>query len=276
MKNTVYMLAPVNGVQMNSFIITTADGKVIVIDGGFRCDAEKLISRLKEITGNNTPHIDAWFLSHAHCDHIDAFMEIIEKHPDELSFDRVYYNFPSVKYFEAYENHEAHTVAEFYALLPRFADKACIVSQYDSYVIGEAKIELLYSPDPDFTHNAVNNSSIVFRLTLGKKTVIFLGDLGVEGGRKLLRLHGERLKSDYCQMAHHGQNGVGRGFYEAAAPKACLWSTPDWLWNNDAGGGYNTHSWKTVEVRGWMEELGVRHHFVNKDGTQVIILPYGF
>ena len=272
MKNTVYMLAPVNGVQMNSFIITTADGKVIVIDGGFRCDAEKLISRLKEITGNNTPHIDAWFLSHAHCDHIDAFMEIIEKHPDELSFDRVYYNFPSVKYFEAYEPHEAHTVDEFYKLLPRFAEKACIVSQYDVYDIGDAGFEILYSPDPDFTHNAINNSSVVFKMTLGGKTVMFLGDLGVEGGRKLLRLHGERLKSDYCQMAHHGQNGVERDVYEAIAPSGCFWCAPKWLWDNDAGLGYNTHVFQTVVVRGWMEELGVKENYVIKDGDQAVEL----
>ncbi len=272
MKNTIYMLAPVNGVQMNSFIITTADGKVIVIDGGFRCDAEKLISRLKEITGNNTPHIDAWFFSHAHCDHIDAFMEIIEKHPDELSFDRVYYNFPSVKYFEAYENHEAHTVAEFYALLPEFADKVCIVSQYDVYDIGDARFEILYSPDPDFTHNAINNSSIVFKMTLGGKTVMFLGDLGIEGGNKLLRLHGERLKSDYCQMAHHGQNGVTKEVYEAIAPTGCFWCAPKWLWDNDAGLGFNTHVFQTVTVRGWMDELGVKEHYVIKDGDQTVEL----
>ena len=62
----------------------------------------------------------------------------------------------------------------------------------------------------------------------------------------------------------------------AAAPKGCFWATPVWLWNNDAGKGYNTHSWKTVEVRGWMEELGVKTHFINKDGTCVVTLPYRF
>ena len=35
MKNTIHMLDAVTGTQMNSFIITTEGGKVIVIDGGF-------------------------------------------------------------------------------------------------------------------------------------------------------------------------------------------------------------------------------------------------
>ena len=272
MKNTIYMLNTVSGTQMNSFIITTGDGKVIVIDGGLRYDAENLITHLKDITGADVPHIDAWFMSHAHLDHIDAFMEITEKYPESLSFDRVYYNFPSVKYFEAFEPNDAHTVAEFYALLPRFADKACVVSQYDKYRIGDAEFEILYSPDPDFTHNAINNSSIVFRMSLGGKTVIFLGDLGIEGGNKLLRLHGEKLKSDYCQMAHHGQNGVTREVYEAIAPTGCFWCTPKWLWDNDAGKGYNTHVFQTVIVRGWMEEIGVKENYVIKDGDQAVEL----
>lgn len=43
MKNTVYMLDSISGDQMNSFIITTSDGHVIVIDGGYAVDADNLI-----------------------------------------------------------------------------------------------------------------------------------------------------------------------------------------------------------------------------------------
>ena len=109
-------------------------------------------------------------------------------------------------------------------------------------------------------------------MTLGGKTVLFLGDLGIEGGEKLLAMHGDALKSDYVQMAHHGQNGVTRPVYEAAAPSACLWCAPDWLWDNNAGKGYNTHTWQTVIVRGWMEEMGVKTHYVIKDGDHEIEL----
>ena len=70
----------------------------------------------------------------------------------------------------------------------------------------------------------------------------------------------------------YGQNGVERDFYEAVAPTGCFWCTPRWLWENDAGKGYNTHGWKTIIVRGWMEELGVRENYVMMNGVQELDL----
>ena len=116
----------------------------------------------------------------------------------------------------------------------------------------------------------------MFRLTLGGQTVLFLGDLGIEAGEKLLSLYGDELKSDFVQMAHHGQNGVDKSVYQAVAPKGCLWCAPLWLWENDAGKGYDTHTFQTVIVRGWMSELRVKRHFVNKDGDHIIPLPFDF
>ena len=100
---------------------------------------------------------------------------------------------------------------------------------------------------------------------------MFTGDCGVEAGLKILERYGDSgiLKCDICQMAHHGQEGCSREFYEAVSPTECLWCTPDWLWNNDRGNGFNTHFYKTVEVRGWMEEIGVKKNYVTMNGTQV-------
>ena len=106
---------------------------------------------------------------------------------------------------------------------------------------------------------------------------LFLSDLGVEAGEKLLASYGpEGVRATICQMAHHGQAGVAKTLYAAIAPKICLWCTPLWLWDNDAGQGYNTHTWQTVIVRGWMEELGAQRHIVAKDGTQSLTLPAVF
>ena len=272
MKNTIYMLASESNRQMNSFIVTTGEGGVIVIDGGWADDADKLTRKLKEITGQDKPHVDAWFFTHAHDDHISAFNRIVAEDKGELTFDKVYYNFPSTQFFDNFEPTEAHALKKFYANLPKFADKICIVYQSDKYEVKGAKFEYLYTADPNYQFNCINNSTSVFRMTLGGNTVLFLGDLGVDAGKKLLSLHGNNLKSDYVQMAHHGQNGVDFDVYEAIAPSACLWCTPDWLWNNDAGLGYNTHCFKTIEVQGWMDKLGVKTHYVTKDGDQTIQL----
>ena len=274
-KTLLCQIANASTTQMMSYVIRTTDKKTIVIDGGTVRDADRLFDRLKSITGSEKPHIDGWFLTHAHSDHIDALMELLSR-GGLFTLDALYYHFPSVQFVEKNEPGEAHTLARFYALLPLVAAQANVVSSGDSYNIGAARFDVLYTADPAFTMNAVNNTSTVLRMTASGQTVLFLGDLGKEAGKKLLREHGSGLQSDFCQMAHHGQNGVDFPVYKAVRPRACLWCTPDWLWNNDAGKGYNTHIWKTIEVRKWMDRLNVNTHFVCKDGDHRIMLPYSF
>jgi beta-lactamase superfamily II metal-dependent hydrolase len=272
MSHTVTMLATTTGTQMNSFLIRTESGKTILMDGGFREDAPKLLEALRRQTGSDVPHIDAWFLSHVHGDHIRCLFEMMEHHREEFTLGKLYFNFPSLQFMERNEPGDAPDAETFYSLLPLFAKETCIVSQGDRYEIGEATFDVLYCPNPAFTQNAGNNSSVILRMTLGGKTFLFLGDAGVEEGDALLALYGDGLQSDYCQMAHHGQNGVEKRVYDAIRPKGCFWCTPLWLWENDIGKGYNTHVWKTVTVRGWMDELGVTEHYVMKDGDRTLTL----
>lgn len=268
--NTLYMLKNATHSQMQSFIIKEETGKLLVIDGGREGDALHLLEMLREISGQAVPHIDGWFFTHAHNDHMDAFFEIMKNHPHAVEFDGVYFNFPSQQYLGLEETDGPATYATFWSLSPAFCQKIHILSADDVYTFGNCRIEILQTVDDSVKNNNVNNSSVVFKMQLGKKSILFLGDAGEEAGERLLKTKKDRLKSDLCQMAHHGQNGVTKEVYAAVAPEACLWCAPDWLWNNDRGLGYNTHTYKTVIVRGWMEELGVQTHYVIKDGDQVI------
>ena len=90
MKNSIHMLASVDGGQMNSFIITTEGGHVMVIDGGENSDAANLIGHLRVLTGKEIPHIDAWILSHPHADHICAFLQTMETMPEAVTVGKVY------------------------------------------------------------------------------------------------------------------------------------------------------------------------------------------
>ncbi|MBO5463034.1 MAG: alpha-L-rhamnosidase N-terminal domain-containing protein [Clostridia bacterium] len=45
-----------------------------------------------------------------------------------------------------------------------------------------------------------------------------------------------------------------------------LWQTPSWVWDNRNG------NLQTLEVRAWMDELGVQKNYVAKDGSQLILL----
>lgn len=276
MKTTLYMLHEQSRSQMMSYILQTKEGNLIVIDGGVRRDAEHLQDMLMQL-GGPEPVVDLWLLTHPHEDHIDALLEIFSKQ-SPIRIKKIYDHFLSRKFYDNYAEFEVmskQSLKEYNQWKAKYPDMFYDFEQGQVLIVGSAKIRVLHVPDESITCNAYNNSSVVFCVDAEEQRILFTGDLGKEAGDRVVSmLPGEELRADFVQMAHHGQNGVNKSFYEAVTPAACLWNTPAWLWNNDAGEGYNTGPWGTIEVRGWMDELGVKKHFVSKDGDQVITLPY--
>lgn len=272
-ENCLYMLKNASRIQMQSFVIAERTGHLLVVDGGMEADAPYLLTRLREISGNAIPHVDAWIFTHAHLDHMDAFLQLFEQQPHAFTFDRILCCFPSEQYLslEQDPNGGARTLRRFNRHLGAFGSRVTTVSEGDIYHFGEATLEILRTVDCSIRENVVNNSSLVFKLYLGSRTMLFLGDLGQEGGARLLAAKPTQLKADFCQMAHHGQHGVDEDFYRAVAPQACFWCAPDWLWDNDSGKGYNSGPFATLATREWMRRLGVQTHYVIKDGDHAVV-----
>ena len=265
--NAIHMLRSVEDTIGDSFIITTKDGKVMVIDGGHKFETEYFIQYLKQVTGEKVPKVDAWFLSHPHFDHVEVFYEIAENRANRVSFDRVLLNFAPLGFYDPVSSEEgAEMVAAFDRISKAFPEKVRILHDGDRFNIGDALIRVLYTFDPAFDN--VNESSCIFRMDLGGKSVLFTGDAGVRAGGKVLANpeYKALVQCDICKMAHHGQDGVDKAFYEAVSPEICLWPTPTWVWNNTNG------NLQTLEVRAWMQEIGVRKHYVAWEGSQVIYL----
>lgn len=278
MSISLYQIHSATPIQMMSYVVKTQDGSLVVIDGGNKGDAESLLSFLYEVSGGKTPVVRTWFLTHNHIDHVDAFSRIMLEFPDKVIVERVVCKMIDHSFFLTCNDDGAYGRDD---LLRAFEilgyDKIVTPSVGDVFTLDNAEFEILYTTEDKFRHNYMNNSSMVFMMRAEGQRVLFLGDLGEEGGDRVLEMHpSEKLKCDLVQMAHHGQNGVKRSFYEAVEPKGCLWPTPKWLWDNDAGLGYNTHIFATVITRSWMDELGVKMHVKEYEGTQEIVLPYDF
>ena len=262
-RNAVHMLKSVTDTICDSFIITTDDGKVIVIDGGHKTETDYFIEYLKAATGEKKPHIDAWFLSHAHDDHCEVFLEVVENRSDELTFDRVYANFPEASFYDGYDEWAVTVITDYNRLMPAFKEKAAQLKEGDVFNIGSAKFTVFYTFNPEWKN--CNEGSTIMRMDLGGVSVIFTGDAGVNAGNYVVEKYAGSgvLDCNICKMAHHGQDGVDRNFYEAVSPDVCLWPTPSWVWDNRNG------NLKTLEVRGWIEELGVKTSYVAKDGSSM-------
>lgn len=273
----MYQLAQQSHTQMMSYLIVSRDGSIIVIDGGTRQDADYLFNLLKKVSGKGKPHISAWFLTHAHSDHINAFLELFRNKHYSFSVERIYHHFPTAEFIKENEPNSFHTIKDFLDLLPVFEEKITVVEKGDIITVDNISFEVLYTTDPLFTQNAVNNSSTVINMISEDVSVLFLGDLGFEGGEKLIKTNtSDKIKSDIVELAHHGQSGVGFEVYEAISPSLAMWCTPLWLWENNRGSeGPGTGPWKIDETRSWLDRLNVEEHIIAKDGTYKIILEKG-
>ena len=263
---TLWQLPSQTPNQMNSYVLRTVHGDVIAIDGGYTEDAEYLKGFLAAL-GNR---VTAWFITHQHSDHIDALTEILKK-PGDLQIDRIYSSLNPAEWVEAHDKAEVETTVQFNAALAAAGRGVTELELGQELAFDGVHFEVLGIKNPEITVNAINNSSVVMRVRDETRSVLFPADLGAEAGRKLLAgPYGNRLESDYVQMAHHGQNGVERAFYEAVAARRCIWPTPLWLWDNNSGKGKGSGRWQTLEVRAWMEAMGVERHYCLFNGLQEI------
>lgn len=268
----LYFLGNSTHCQMFGCVIKTSS-KTIVIDGGASGDGMQLSDLLNNIANS---HVDAWFFTHPHHDHMGAFLEICKNSP-EIEIDKILCDFPSLEMLEKHgmrTQREMDMWLEFDEIINlRFADSFVRVKKGDVYKYDDIKINVMRVFNPAITTNFVNNSSVVYRIDSPYKKVLILGDLGVDASDEVMQnCSAESLYADYTQLSHHGQGGASKEFYEYIKPQRCLWAAPEWLWNNDAGEGFDTGPWKTVITREWMSGLGVNEHIVEKDGTTIIDL----
>ncbi len=257
---SLWQLEPFFQETQMGYIIKTDDNNIIVIDGGGISAAPFLESYIKQFGGT----VDTWIITHGHLDHMGALIEILVS--KSLAIKRLVHAPPSLEWANKNEAVSKETYSRYLASIQNAEVFELIPEDGEDLVLGDGvRMEMISAGNPEIVQNAINNSSLVFKISSKSKSILFLGDMGRQGGQKILQSSlAERLRADYVQMAHHGQAGVEKEFYDAVQADYALWPTPDWLWENRADRkGYNTGSFETFKVREWMEDLGIRKNYVS-------------
>ena len=272
----LYQLAPEKNSLMQSYVIKTANGKLIVIDGGIDGEGKDrdpyMPTALRAILGLDDDEyfeVEAWFLSHAHKDHMYELSKMLRDYSTESNYkiNNIYFDFPefgSEEYPAANADMEISQIKEninkygavigatvkegstYYDDINGAAINTEAVAKGLSFEIDGVKIDVLQTWSREDGTSNLNDTSLVLRFHIEEQTVLFLNDLGSIGGRRLLKTYGDQLKSDIVQMAHHGQAGVNRDVYDAIDADVHLWPTPIWVWNNA------NHTYQIDDVRAWL------------------------
>lgn len=260
----LWMLGSTTGAQNLSIVIKSPNGKLIVIDGGWEADADKLSSLILQQGGK----VDAWLITHPHEDHVGALCAILNDSARKIKIDKIYCSLATPDWYRQVSPTGAGIADQLLSAFTKLPVGTVTnnIGRGTEINIDDVNIRVLNNRGV-YSYNGVNNSSLVYKIRVSGQSILILGDLAYDGGKDLIKTcTAAELKSDIVQMAHHGQQGVDQDAYALIAPTTCLWPTPAWLWNNDNGGGVGSGPWGTLTTRAWMDDLGVKDNRSLKDG----------
>lgn len=238
-----------SGSQLMFYTLQDHYGHLIIVDGGWPANAEMVRSVIKQKGG----HVNAWFLTHPHEDHIGAFCDIYEN-PKNIKIDKVY----AVKMASprlCMYNAPWDSVAAYERFRAMHIRQLNYVHRGDHLKVGKLKIEILSAYEKkidDISSDLLNDGSMVFKVYGKEESMLFCADAGKAVSDYLKEKYGSRLKSDYIQMGHHGNGGLKKDLYKIVNPDVAFFDAPNWLME-DSEGRYTT-PWN----RKIMESMGSR------------------
>jgi ribonuclease BN (tRNA processing enzyme) len=230
------------------YISKMSDGSFIVIDGGV--SAGYIYDSLVKLAGKTTDiRIAAWLLTHHHSDHAEGFLSTSSKYADRLIVEKVIHCQPRPDQLRPGEGSDYEAVKDRIVNgIKNFKGTNRSLEQIKAHpgmeiYIRDAKITVLATIDtiePKIISN-VNNASMVFRMEVGEKSIIFLGDSEpMQTKAMYAQLGAETFVCDSLQLAHHGYGNTNTGndqhlINEASGAKVvfCPVSTHD-LTSSDA------------------------------------------
>ncbi len=269
-ETVMYMLPQANtSTQIGaSMILKTADGKIMVIDGGYMGELDSITAAVKALTPEGkAPTIDAWVITHLHEDHADALLWYISRVEAKLDvgglvIKEIWGHIMSKEWYEK-ANLAAYTDRGEILRNPPAPMKYVQLEKDQKIQFGDAEIEVLYVAVDNIT-TIMNNTSVVLKVTADKKSMVLLADAETLAGTMLIRkCTPAQLKADAVQIGHHGTVNVGKDVYQAIGAEIYLWPVTHKWWYCDDGTGlgtinaqYGTFDAMTL-TRKWLLDLKV-------------------
>ncbi len=182
--------------QGDAILLEANDGTRLLVDGG--PDPDLLVRRLDERIPAWDRHIDLILLTHPHEDHAGGLAGLTPRY----RVDRL---------IETDMNSEGSGVLALRAAAIRQGMRRIRLTQGDAFTLGQARVEVLWPPldaipDRILTDGrAINGTSIVLAVSLGRQRILLTGDLEDDHDADLLAvIPDDGRRWDLLKVAHHG------------------------------------------------------------------------
>ena len=188
------MLSPDSASQMESFLITTKSGKLIMIDGGTENETE----HLKQVLKSRGGHVSAWLITHPHSDHVGALTKILNDPASGITIDAVYYNFADMQWYHANEEYRAQMVEDCMAALSKLSPSQNHpnIQKGDIITVDDVTIRVMNQPydEPALSLPDQCHQQFLRRLPRGdeRKADPLPGGYGYSGRKQLFKRVPER------------------------------------------------------------------------------------
>ena len=200
-----------------AYLIRTKENRFIVVDGGENQeDAMRLTKKMKELSGSDHPTVALWIVTHPHLDHFGALVHLSDpqENPDRPEIEQLCYQFPDEPVLPRTGQTYPWEDSQMRLLTERLGVPVLVPHTEDKLCIDGIKIRFLFTPEDclDLIKD-INELSLIFQVKGEHKSVMFTGDAYERTTRPTAFRFWDELKSDYCQLAHHGLNGGSAEFY---------------------------------------------------------------
>ena len=270
-----------------SLLYRLSDGSFVIVDGGHDTNssywATNLINAITEqakgYASGKDIRIAAWFVSHAHGDHMGMLKQEASNFGKKFTVERVITCLMSSKEIEKslasshgpnFGGGEAKTTNNVRNAAKNLGAELITCHTGQQFFFGDTVFEILYTVEnfAPATTNALNTSSILVRSTTtdasGKSTsVMVMGDITGPAMEICNKLYGNDLACQIVQVAHHGYQTWGNdkaiaNSYLLMSPEIVIWPMGLHAYSSHKNKAYSKVLWdgsnknfKEVYVAGW-------------------------
>lgn len=220
-----------SGLQCMFYTLYNEENRyLIVIDGGNPENEEHVRSVIREYGGV----VNAWFVTHFHADHASAFNAIYAD-PGDISIEKVYTtHLDRDLFFRVAHEWDTPETYERFMQLAEHAENIEFLRSGQEFDLNGLHAEIFNAGDEGreelYGDDIPNNCSLVMKISGKKDSLLMCSDTHTDSlGSYLIETYGDRLKAEYVQTGHHGNNSFPTSFYDAVGASRAFLDSPPWV-----------------------------------------------